>query len=101
MKLVLQAFMLSLSCCMEHPSASMLRQQMLARLMAVACGAGGAGGGASTAAASRWLKEWYERQSSGMAADELIAAGGVNGARGPGRWDCGADVCVVKVVFVC
>ncbi len=32
-KLLLQAFQLSLSCCMTHPSVQMLREQMLARLM--------------------------------------------------------------------
>lgn len=32
-KLLLQAFQLSLGCCMEHPTARMLREQMLARLV--------------------------------------------------------------------
>jgi hypothetical protein len=32
-KLLLQAFQLSLSCCMEHPTCKMLREQMLGRLV--------------------------------------------------------------------
>lgn len=63
-KLLLQAFMLSLGCCMEHPLASMLRQQMLARLTAVVQAGG-----------SPWLREWYEMQSSLVAGDEAMAAG--------------------------
>lgn len=64
MKLLLQAFMLSLGCCMEHPLSSMLRQQMLSRLMAVVQAGG-----------STWLKEWYETQSSMVAGDEAMSAG--------------------------
>jgi hypothetical protein len=35
-KLILQAVMLCIGCCMENPGHAMLRQQMLARLMSVA-----------------------------------------------------------------
>ncbi len=61
----MQAFMLSLSSCMEHPTASMLRQQMLSRLMAVA----------AEGSSSAWLREWYERQSSLVASEEIMEAG--------------------------
>jgi len=64
-KLLLQAFQLSLGCCMEHPTAHMLREQMLARLMAVA------GDGAPPGV----LSEWYQQQSGRVAADKVMAAG--------------------------
>jgi len=72
LKLLLQAFMLSLGCCMEHPMASMLRQQMLSRLMAVS----------ADSTASDWLREWYERQMALVAGEEVMAAGGLKAVRG-------------------
>ncbi|GIM13509.1 hypothetical protein Vretimale_16605 [Volvox reticuliferus] len=59
-KLLLQAFQLSLGAAMEHPNARMLREQMLARLMAVAAGGR--------------LKEWFAEQTSKCAAESMLAA---------------------------
>ncbi|GLI67543.1 hypothetical protein VaNZ11_011767 [Volvox africanus] len=59
-KLLLQAFQLSLGAAMEHPTARMLREQMLARLMAVAAGGR--------------LKDWFAEQTSKCAAESMLAA---------------------------
>ncbi|KAG1672914.1 hypothetical protein FOA52_012359 [Chlamydomonas sp. UWO 241] len=64
-KLLLQAFMLSLGYCMQHPTANMLRQQMLARLMRVS----------ADAKAPEWLREWCERQTALVAGEEVFASG--------------------------
>ncbi|KAG2433079.1 hypothetical protein HYH02_012783 [Chlamydomonas schloesseri] len=58
-KLLLQAFQLSLGAAMEHPTARMMREQMLARLMAVTAGGR--------------LKEWYDEQTAKCAAEGMLA----------------------------
>ncbi|KAG2488814.1 hypothetical protein HYH03_012613 [Edaphochlamys debaryana] len=59
-KLLLQAFQLSLGAAMEHPQARMMREQMLARLMAVA--------------ATGRLKDWFDEQTAKCAAESMLAA---------------------------
>lgn len=58
-KLLLQAFQLSLGAAMEHPTSRMMREQMLARLMAVAN-------------AGR-LQEWFDDQTAKCAAESMLA----------------------------
>ncbi|KXZ46882.1 hypothetical protein GPECTOR_39g376 [Gonium pectorale] len=58
-KLMLQAFQLSLGAAMEHPAVRMMREQMLARLMAVA--------------AAGQLRDWYADQTAKCAAEGMLA----------------------------
>ncbi|GFR44231.1 hypothetical protein Agub_g5422 [Astrephomene gubernaculifera] len=58
-KLLLQAFQLSLGAAMAHPAARMMREQMLARLMAVA--------------ERGRLKDWFEEQTAKCAAEGMLA----------------------------
>ncbi|GAX79554.1 hypothetical protein CEUSTIGMA_g6995.t1 [Chlamydomonas eustigma] len=71
-KLILHAFMLSLGCCMEHPSASMLRHQMLSRLMAKVAAQPPAD---TRMSEDTQLKRWYEEQAGMVAVDGVLSAG--------------------------
>lgn len=94
-KLLLQAFQLSLGAAMEHPTARMMREQMLARLMAVA-----AGGRLKVGA---WEEMGMEEAGAGArsarkAAENMAAAR--DWGCGPGTYDMAGKAYTVRALVL-